>query len=149
MVHSEKAQAAALAALTEYKQQIDAGIAAYCDSLLRTISADFGPYSREAALAFCSLLQRGGKRVRGALVITSYNMFGGTDHQVALTAARGAEMLHVYMLIIDDVCDRSPMRRGDATVHEFLARYHREHHLHGDAAHFGVSTALAVALVGC
>ncbi len=35
-------------------------------------------------------------------------------------------MIHAYILIIDDIQDRSRLRRGQPTVHEALADYHRK-----------------------
>ena len=56
------------------------------------------------------------KRLRGALVILAYEMFGGTNRQTALDAAVAMELAQNYLLIVDDVMDRSATRRGGETM---------------------------------
>lgn len=79
-------------------------------------------------------LNRGGKRVRGALAMESYYLHGGTDETVALGAARVIELVNAGLLIMDDIQDRSVLRRGGPTVHVQLA------HEHGD--HYGIAQGL-------
>lgn len=134
--------------LAAYKRLIDEAVQAYCDRLLVDCEREYTEYSRVATEAYCSVLRRGGKRMRGALVMNAYEMLGGTDKQVSLRAAVAIEMMHAYLLVTDDICDRSLTRRGGPTAHVLLADYHRTHHLHGDSAHFGISQALNAALLG-
>ncbi len=136
------------ASLQSFQAQINADIDDYCTTILGNWERDYSPYSSEVLSAFCEVLQRGGKRVRGALVMTSYHMFGGHDLATALRAARVVEIAHAYMLIADDICDRSDLRRGGPSAHKLLQRTHEEQKLHGDSAHFGVSQALNAALAG-
>jgi geranylgeranyl diphosphate synthase type I len=77
-----------------------------------------------------------------------YEMCGGKNRDMILQAARAIEMFHAYMLIIDDIQDRSLLRRGKPSAHARLAAYHREHHLKGDADYSGISLALNVAIAG-
>lgn len=57
----------------------------------------------------------GGKRLRPALAIICCKMLGGKIKDV-LYAAAGLEILHNYTLIIDDVIDKSTLRRGKLTT---------------------------------
>lgn len=135
--------------LAGYKQAIDKDLDAYATAIRETAATQYGQYVLEAETEiFLDMLQRGGKRLRGALVMTGYEMCGGTDRQIILAAARAIEMLHAYILIIDDIQDRARLRRGKPSAHEMLADYHRQHGLKGDAAHAGVSLALMAALAG-
>lgn len=134
--------------LTAYKQVLDEEIERYCHVVLSNTERDFGAASHNAMHAFCSLLKRGGKRLRGALVMSSYAMFGGTDKRISIKAGRIIEMVHAYLLIIDDISDRSATRRGGPTAHVQLADYHRRHHLHGANSHFGEAIATDSALAG-
>lgn len=62
---------------------------------------------------------RGGKHIRGALAAATYDHLTGqmfSDKGITLAAA--VELMHNYLLIIDDVMDQSPIRRGKKTVHE-------------------------------
>lgn len=137
-----------VAQLTEYKDKIDADINLFCDEVLAESYESFGEYPTEAVKAYCALLSRGGKRIRGALTMTAYKMLGGTDDQVALEAARAIEMLHAYILMVDDIQDRSEVRRGGPTAHMILKHYHQQNHLKDDALHFGESIAMNGFLFG-
>lgn len=141
-------EALTITKLQEYKSLIDTDIAEYSDQLLANWERDYGTYSRDGFSAFTEILSRGGKRLRGALVLNAYEMCGGTDQKLALSAARVLEMIHAYVLIVDDICDRSDMRRGGPTAHRLLEQYHRQSRLHGDSEHFGVSQAMNAAVAG-
>lgn len=56
----------------------------------------------------------GGKRLRPALAVASCRMFGGKIEDVLYPAA-ALEILHNYTLIIDDIIDKSVLRRGKST----------------------------------
>lgn len=135
--------------LTTYKQQIDDDIAAYTQYVRKHTGEQYGKYVLDAeADAFLDVLARGGKRIRGVLVMVGYQMCGGKNQAMIMQAARAIEMLHAYILIIDDIQDRSALRRGKPSAHAMLADYHRKHSLKGDSAHAGVSLALNAALAG-
>jgi geranylgeranyl diphosphate synthase type I len=136
------------AKLGAYKQAIDEDIAAYSKHTQASTLQNYGANARMEIDEFLSILARGGKRIRGALAMQGYEMCGGTNGAMILQAARALEMLHAYILMIDDIQDRSPVRRGGPTAHIKLAEYHRRHELAGDAAHFGVSIAINSALSG-
>lgn len=59
---------------------------------------------------------RGGKRLRGFMVLESARMLGGVD---AISAAAAVEALHAYSLVHDDLpcMDDDDLRRGQPTLH--------------------------------
>lgn len=61
---------------------------------------------------------RGGKRLRGFLVLEGARMHGLTDAQ-AISAAAAVEALHAYSLVHDDMpcMDDDDLRRGQPTIH--------------------------------
>lgn len=134
--------------LAEYKKLIDADISEYCKSAIVESHENFGEYPTESVKAYCSLLGRGGKRIRGALTMVSYEMLGGTDKNVSLQAARAIEMLHAYILMVDDIQDRSEVRRGGPTAHMILKEYHERNHLKDEPQHFGESITMNGFLFG-
>lgn len=134
--------------LAQYKKIIDQDVDNYSRILLADTTEQFGERSALAVEAFTSILGRGGKRIRGALTMIGYQMAGGKDNEAALSAARAVEMFHAYILMIDDVQDRSATRRGGDTAHIMIQKKHGELHLAGDSAHFGVSLALNGAIFG-
>jgi geranylgeranyl diphosphate synthase type I len=136
------------AKLAAYKELIDADIKEYSKQLERETLQHFGVNARLAVDTYLSVLERGGKRIRGALTMLAYEMCGGTDQKMIIQAARALEMLHAYILIIDDFQDRSGIRRGGPTAHVLLGNYHRRHELANDSEHFGASIAINAALTG-
>lgn len=134
--------------LAYYKKLIDADVAAYTKNIQTSTLQNYGAHSRVAADAFLNILDRGGKRIRGSLAMVGYEMMGGTNQTMILEAARAIEMIHAYLLIMDDIQDRSLVRRGGPTAHVELADYHRMRHLSGDPEHFGVSIALNAMGIG-
>lgn len=62
------------------------------------------------------ILSLGGKRVRPALALMSYNLYKD-DIQKAMPAAMAVEVFHNFTLLHDDLMDRADIRRGKPTVH--------------------------------
>ena len=134
--------------LGEYKTLIDKEIETYTKQVQKSTLQKFGANSRIAMDAYLEILSRGGKRIRGALTILGYEMVGGQDRKMIMQAAMAVEMIHAYILIIDDIADRSPTRRGGPTAHEALAAYHKKRAWADDSKHFGESMAMNAALTG-
>lgn len=70
--------------------------------------------------SYTSLLNRGGKRLRGVLTLTGYHLYGGSDAETAGRAAAIIEAEHAYLLVMDDVADNSDSRRGGPTAHMYM-----------------------------
>lgn len=134
--------------LGEYKQVIDEDIAAYSKHIQASTLQQYGASARLVTDAYLDILARGGKRIRGALVMLGYEMSGGTNRAMIIQTARAVEMVHAYLLIMDDIQDRSLTRRGGPTVPVMLAGHHRKNHLAGDAGHFGIAMALNAMGIG-
>lgn len=98
--------------------------------------------------AFCDVMLRGGKRLRGVLAWQSYRAHGGTNDAVALGAARIFEIIQTSLLVVDDIADRSVLRRGGASAHKQIEAYARAHGLKGGAEHYGVAQGMNVAYAG-
>ena len=62
-------------------------------------------------------LNIGGKRVRPVLCLMGNELFGEINED-AWHAAFGIELFHNFTLIHDDIMDKAPLRRGNATIHE-------------------------------
>lgn len=131
-----------LAQVKKYKHDINRDIKRFGRDFRAETLNKYGYRSWMAADVFFDVLERGGKRGRGSLVMAGYDMCGGRDKNMIIEAARALEMLHAYLLIMDDIQDRSDMRRGKPSAHTMLADYHQKQHFAGDKDHFGVSIAL-------
>lgn len=134
--------------LRKYKQIIDADITSYGAEFYESYKKQYGENASVPVDVFLNVLRRGGKRLRGALVMYGYEVSGGIGASMILTAARAVEMIHAYLLIMDDIQDRSVLRRGEPTAHVALAKFHKQKNYSGDADHFGVAIALNAMGIG-
>lgn len=103
---------------SEISARIDQMILA--DPLPRSVAPDY------LSAALVSYPERGGKRLRPALLIWSCAAAGG-DVEAAWPAALAVELYHNWTLIHDDIIDDDDQRRGKPTCHTLLA---------GEAARF-------------
>lgn len=62
------------------------------------------------------MIDGGGKRLRPRLCLTAYSLFKDEIGEDVLQPAAGLEIFHTFTLIHDDMMDKSPLRRGRATV---------------------------------
>lgn len=134
--------------LASLKKELDEALSLHAQTLKKTTAHDFTPYSAVAVDAYTQILERGGKRIRGALTVVGYEMCGGKDHEMIMQAACAVEMVHAYILILDDIMDKSVMRRGGPSAHTLVANYHEIHGLSGEKLHFGEAIAINAALIG-
>lgn len=104
--------------------------------------------NEEPTTAFCDVLLRGGKRLRGVLAMRSYYAHGGTNDKVALGAARIFEIIQASLLIVDDIADRSRLRRGGPSAHVMLQDVAKRQNLKGDALRYGEVQAMNIAYAG-
>ncbi len=126
-------RAAPPAILAEYAALAEPRIAAFLDAR----AADAAGLPVDLRAPFAALREyvlRGGKRLRGALVVLGCEAAGG-EREWALDASVGMELLHAYLLVHDDFMDRDEVRRGGPTVHAALERA-------TGSAHLGASLAV-------
>lgn len=70
----------------------------------------------------------GGKKLRGALVMLGYEMFGGKNRETGFLASLVIEIIHASLLIHDDFMDQDDLRRSKHTMHKKYARIGGEHY---------------------
>ena len=76
-----------------------------------------------------------GKRTRGSLAAAAYDHAKGTlFSQVGLRLGAAIEMIQNHLLIIDDVVDRSNLRRGQSTLHRVYQRHYGSSEREADMA---------------
>jgi geranylgeranyl diphosphate synthase type II len=63
------------------------------------------------------IINLGGKRIRPVLALMGCELFSGNIEK-AIPSAMAVEVFHNFSLIHDDIMDKAPVRRGQATVHE-------------------------------
>jgi len=94
----------------------------------------FGVGPRDIAATVADLCERGGKRVRPALVVVgARSIKTHVDPALLLDMGVVLELLHAYFLIHDDWMDGDLVRRGRPSVHAMLRRRFGSRRL-GDSA---------------
>jgi geranylgeranyl diphosphate synthase type I len=83
----------------------------------------------------------GGKRMRAFLVYLGYLLGGRGDSTKIFPISLAIEIFHSFLLIHDDIIDKSGTRRGKATIHK---RYEK---LFG--SHYGISQAIVLGDIAC
>lgn len=105
--------------LQSYRKEINTAFTDFFATYESPHSSEWGQQAWEYLVDFST---RPGKRIRGALALHAYLMFGGTNRTIGIKAALAVELTQNYLLIVDDVMDRSMMRRGSPTIHELYKK---------------------------
>ncbi len=129
--------------LGDFKKRVDGEIARYLDHAIKETSKH-DPFMTEALRYVKRLVLAGGKRLRAAFMYYGYMAAGGTDRKRMLRAAVSIELVHIFLLIHDDIIDRDEKRHGIVTAHAHFRALAQKLFLHEDAAHFGNSMAIIV-----
>lgn len=103
------------------KNKIEIELSKYLRDLNKSFSL-----SRVSSLLFKSINEfvlREGKRVRPTLFIIGYLGFSKRKAAGLYASALSLELLHDFMLVHDDIIDKSDLRRGKPTMHKLLGAY--------------------------
>lgn len=76
--------------------------------------ANYKPKELYQPIAY--ILGLGGKRIRPVLTLLANDLFADSYHHV-INPALAVEIFHNFTLLHDDIMDKAPMRRNNATVH--------------------------------
>lgn len=91
---------------------------------------------------------KGGKRIRGALIKLGELIASRGEKSNYLAAAASYEFFQTSILIHDDIIDKSDTRRKKTTIHvesaKNIADLQGKHISNADAQHYGISRALCI-----
>ncbi len=107
--------------LNALRQKIDTSLASFLDLVEKEYKFHLAGKILYASIREFSL--REGKRIRPLLLILSYKGYLPQGKRVPpslYNASTCIEFLHNFMLIHDDIIDRSDLRRGKPTMHRLL-----------------------------
>lgn len=91
----------------------------------------------------------GGKRFRPYMTMLAYQAYGGDDYHAVIPIAAAQELLHISMLIHDDIIDRDYMRHGTANVAgSYLEEYSTYLNDDDERRHFANSASLLAGDLG-
>lgn len=127
-------QSAVLADLKRFGKEFQPLLKAFFD---REIAA-CPPRARDMLERLQEFCLRDGKRLRPYLVYTAYQLGGGQKRDLALAAGLIPELIHNFLLVHDDIMDKSQTRRGGLTMHAAYASQDGGR----EAAHLGVSLGI-------
>jgi geranylgeranyl diphosphate synthase type I len=105
----------------EIKNRIEKELSVYLKSLDRLYSLNrISPILSSSIQNFAC---RKGKRVRPILFVIGYLGFAKKEARGLYTSAVSLELLHDFLLVHDDIIDKSETRRGELSMHTMLNRY--------------------------
>lgn len=105
------------------KNKIDKQLVVFIEQIKKDYKLDeVSPKLYAAIKEFCL---RDGKRIRPLLMILCYQGYSQSSKKLSSSiynASTCVELLHNFMLIHDDIIDKSDLRRGKPTMHKLLGK---------------------------
>ncbi len=105
---SQTEQHAALLLLNDFREQLR--------NTLHTVLPEF-THPHELYLPFHYVMHLEGKYMRPLITMLCAHLKEGTLHE-SLYAGLALEIMHTFTLVHDDIMDKSPLRRGQPSVHQ-------------------------------
>ncbi len=102
--------------LQNFKIRFDIVLARYLDDRIAETAAQ-DTFTADGLERVKALILNGGKRLRPALTVWSYEGVGGKETDAIIYAAMSVEIIHAFLLIHDDIMDRDALRHGTTTLH--------------------------------
>lgn len=115
----------------------------YSKSFFQKRGKSFGSYPPLVGGLYKNLedFGQGGKALRPFLVYLGYKTFGGRRIKKIMPICLAYELLHDFLLIHDDIIDKSDVRRGKPTIHKRYEKFFGEH--------YGQSQAIILGDIAC
>lgn len=127
--------------LGEFKKKIDNEIETFLNEKILKLSKK-DAWVAEGMEYVKKMVLTGGKRIRPSLVYWGYRCSGGQDEEKILKACVGIELVHIFLLIHDDIIDRSQKRHGIETVNIWAEGKGKKMFENGDRRRFGYSMGM-------
>lgn len=127
--------------LAGLKKEIDKELKLQFDRLIKDVRKE-DTLIAEALEQTEKITLAGGKRIRGALLCQAYFGAGGRNKKKIIKVAAAIELVHMFLLIHDDIIDRGDLRHGEKTLHRMLSEKKQKYNLKNDGEHFGISEAI-------
>lgn len=90
------------------------------------------------------IVMSGGKRARAIFMCQGYLAAGGKDFEKILKASVSIELIHIFLLIHDDIIDQDALRHGVTTIHTHYEKIGRRFLRNKNPEHFGNSMGIIV-----
>lgn len=129
--------------LKNFKAEFDPKLGAYFDARIAEI-AEEDALVAEALEHAKDITLAGGKRIRPVFMLAGYQAAGGQDTARLIDASIAIELIHMFLLIHDDIIDRDGLRHGVPTLHERYGSLGKRRLGLDDPEHFGNAIAMIV-----
>ena len=130
--------------LNAYKKKLDLFLAEYFETKI-VEARKIDPLAVRTIEVLRRFTLSAGKRVRPALAYFGYLAAGGKNKEEMIRTSMAIELVHIFLLIHDDIIDRDEKRHGIETVHETYKKWGKELGLpEAETGHFGNSMAIVV-----
>ncbi|MCX5726494.1 MAG: polyprenyl synthetase family protein [Candidatus Saganbacteria bacterium] len=107
--------------LDDFANKVNKKLDLYFKNQIREASSKF-PVAYFINNIIKEFIMRGGKRIRPFLMYSGYKCVGGKDDEKILNTSLCLELLQSFLLIHDDIVDKSDVRRGGPTVHKMIEK---------------------------
>jgi geranylgeranyl pyrophosphate synthase len=129
-------------ALVDSKAMVDAFLAPFLHQLTEN-ARRINPHYETLWQDIHTLYAAGGKRLRSYMTLLTYQAYSGLSPETVLPAAASQELLHIAMLIHDDIIDRDVIRYGVKNVtQQYLDHYQELIPNAHDRRHYAESAAI-------
>jgi len=133
----------ALGMLKEYQGEVNLLLKEYFKQEIK-IAKETDSIAVDAIKSIQDFVLAGGKRLRPALLYYSYLAAGGRESKNIKQASLAIELIHVFLLIHDDIMDNDDKRHGIDTIHKKYEKVAKRTFSNKDNKHFGQSIAIVV-----
>ena len=127
--------------LLDFKKEIDPQIEEFFDGEIEDIR-EKDDFSAEIVSYIKKLVLSGGKRIRPALVFNGYKAFGGKEKEKIMKIAIATELIHIFLLIHDDIIDRGEKRHGVDVLNKWVEKKSEAEFKDDDSMRYGNSVAI-------
>lgn len=123
------------------KHTVNIALKNYCEQMVVKAALQ-NSANHQLWLTIQTLLQAGGKRMRPMLVLQVCEMYGGTVDDSVLAVAVAQEILHLSMLVHDDIIDRDELRYGIKNIAGMYRDKYRLSVDENDLTHYANAAAI-------
>lgn len=134
--------------LQNYKKIVDRKLKEYFAEKVKK-AQKIGLSTEQMVKNIRDLTLAGGKRLRAAFMYWGYLGTDGQKNENIIEASMSIELIHIFLLIHDDVIDRDNFRHGVPTIHKKYEKFAKSFYKQTDSRHFGNSMAIIVGDLAC
>ncbi|MFA5615003.1 MAG: polyprenyl synthetase family protein, partial [Methanoculleus sp.] len=103
--------------LKEFRKKIDPEIEKVLDEMIEASKKE-GKIITDSLEQVKKITLSGGKRLRPALMYWGYKGVGGKREKEIIKTSVSIELIHIFLLIHDDIIDNDSKRHGVETIHK-------------------------------